>query len=71
MGVYIYTVPERVPMNTVLRFLRSEEGATAVEYAVMLAMIILVCIGAVIAVGQNTSSMWSDNEAGLQSAFNP
>ncbi len=28
------------------RFFRSDEGTTSVEYAVMLAMIIVVCIGA-------------------------
>jgi pilus assembly protein Flp/PilA len=38
-----------------LRFLNSEEGPTAVEYAVMLALIIVVCIAAVITLGQNAS----------------
>lgn len=33
------------------RFLRAEDGPTAVEYAVVLAMILLVCIGAVKSVG--------------------
>ena len=49
--------------------LLDETAATAVEYAVMLAMIILVCIGAVSVVGQETASLWSDNEEGLQQAF--
>jgi len=46
------------------RFLRSEEGPTAVEYAVVLAMILLVAIGAVKSVGtavqgrlQNTADL--------------
>jgi pilus assembly protein Flp/PilA len=38
-----------------LQFLKSEEGPTAVEYAVMLALIIVVCIAAVITLGQNAS----------------
>ena len=38
-----------------VKFLKSEEGPTAVEYAVMLALIIVVCIGAVITLGQNAS----------------
>lgn len=37
-------------------FLASEDGPTAVEYAVMLALIIAVCIGSVKLVGQNTDS---------------
>lgn len=37
------------------RFVRSEEGPTAVEYAVMVAMIVLVCFAAIGAVGTNTA----------------
>jgi pilus assembly protein Flp/PilA len=38
-----------------LQFLRSEDGPTAVEYAVMLALIIVVCIAAISALGSNAS----------------
>jgi pilus assembly protein Flp/PilA len=34
--------------NFVVEFLQREDGPTAVEYAVMLALIIVVCIGAII-----------------------
>ncbi len=34
-----------------LRFLKQEDGATAVEYAVMLAMILIAIVGAIGAVG--------------------
>jgi len=37
-------------------FLTKEDGPTAVEYAVMLALIIIVCIAAVTTVGTNTSA---------------
>ena len=40
----------------VQRFLISEDGPTAVEYAVMLALIIVVCLTAVTAIGQNANS---------------
>ena len=40
----------------VRRFMVSEDGPTAVEYAVMLALIIVVCIGAVTALGTSASS---------------
>ena len=37
-------------------FLQSEDGPTAVEYAVMLALIIVVCIAAISALGSNASN---------------
>ena len=37
-------------------FLRREDGPTAVEYAVMLALIIVVCITAITTLGTNTNS---------------
>ncbi len=37
------------------RFLRDEDGPTAVEYAVMLALIIIVCIGAITTLGKNAN----------------
>jgi pilus assembly protein Flp/PilA len=41
------------------RFLRDEEGPTAVEYAVMLALIIVVCITAIQVLGTNASNTFS------------
>ena len=38
------------------RFLVSEDGPTAVEYAVMLALIIVVCLTAITAIGQRASA---------------
>jgi pilus assembly protein Flp/PilA len=37
-------------------FLKKEDGPTAVEYAVMLALIIVVCLAAVQIIGQNANS---------------
>ena len=39
----------------VQRFVRSEDGPTAVEYAVMLALIIVVCLAAISVLGSNAS----------------
>jgi pilus assembly protein Flp/PilA len=39
----------------VVEFLRREDGPTAVEYAVMLALIIVVCLVAITALGTNAS----------------
>ena len=40
---------------SVLRFLKSEDGPTAVEYAVMLALIVVVCLTAVGTIGSRAS----------------
>jgi pilus assembly protein Flp/PilA len=42
------------------RFLRSEDGPTAVEYAVMLALIVVVCLAAITAMGSNANSVFSN-----------
>jgi pilus assembly protein Flp/PilA len=39
----------------VQRFLKSEDGPTAVEYAVMLALIVIVCLTAIGAIGSNAN----------------
>lgn len=46
-------------MNALKRFLVSEDGPTAVEYAVMLALIIVVCLAAIAFVGSRASSTFS------------
>jgi pilus assembly protein Flp/PilA len=40
-------------------FLKDESGPTAVEYAVMLALIIVVCITAITALGTNANNTFS------------
>jgi len=42
--------------KNVVKFLKTEDGPTAVEYAVMLALIIVVCIGAITTLGQNANT---------------
>lgn len=45
--------------NSIKKFMASEDGPTAVEYAVMLALIIVVCLAAVSAVGSNANSKFN------------
>ena len=45
--------------KNVIEFLKKEDGPTAVEYAVMLALIIVVCIAAITAIGTNANSTFS------------
>jgi pilus assembly protein Flp/PilA len=40
-------------------FVRREDGPTAVEYAVMLALIIVVCITAITTLGKNTNNTFT------------
>ena len=41
-------------------FLVSEDGPTAVEYAVMLALIIIVCLTAISSIGTNASTTFGN-----------
>jgi pilus assembly protein Flp/PilA len=41
--------------NSIVNFLKNEDGPTAVEYAVMLALIIVVCITAITTLGSNAN----------------
>jgi pilus assembly protein Flp/PilA len=43
----------------VVDFLKREDGPTAVEYAVMLALIIVVCITAITALGTNANKTFT------------
>ena len=43
----------------VKNFLQAEDGPTAVEYAVMLALIIVVCIAAITALGTNANATFT------------
>ena len=52
----------------VTRFLKSEDGPTAVEYAVMLALIVIVCLTAIQAVGTEAQGTFQDIEQDLSDA---
>ena len=49
-------------------FLRNEDGPTAVEYAVMLALIIVVCIAAISALGSNAEGTFNKVASTVNSA---
>jgi pilus assembly protein Flp/PilA len=54
--------------QAVIRFLKEEDGPTAVEYAVMLALIIVVCLAAISTVGSNSSQTFSKVGSTLSSS---
>ena len=43
-------------VRAILKFLKQEDGPTAVEYAVMLSLIVCVCTASISAIGENASS---------------
>ena len=46
-------------VTSVKKFLVSEDGPTAVEYAVMLALIVIVCLTAIQAIGTNANAKFN------------
>jgi pilus assembly protein Flp/PilA len=46
-------------LNKIRRFLVSEDGPTAVEYAVMLALIVIVCLAAIGNIGTNANKTFT------------
>jgi pilus assembly protein Flp/PilA len=53
-------------LNAVKNFIKNEDGPTAVEYAVMLALIIVLCIVVIRQVGTSTSQTFSITDSALQ-----
>jgi pilus assembly protein Flp/PilA len=45
--------------QAVVNFVKNEDGPTAVEYAVMLALIVVVCITAITTLGTNANNTFS------------
>ena len=43
-------------MKKIIHFLREDDGPTAVEYAVMLALIVVVCLVSIKAIGENLNN---------------
>ena len=52
----------------VVDFLKREDGPTAVEYAVMLALIIVVCIGAITTLGKNANTTFTSVGTAMSSS---
>ena len=57
-------------MRTLIRFLLDEEGPTAVEYAVMLALILGMIVAVIASAGGVSQSFWQDSADSLDTAVN-
>lgn len=53
----------------ILDFLTDEGGPTAVEYAMLLALIIVVLMSAITAVGNSTLGLWTSDVQSIDSAM--
>ena len=52
-------------MKRLCEFLKSEDGPAAVEYAVMLALIVVVCMSTISAVGTKVNSTMNTSKTAL------
>lgn len=55
--------------KNIRRFLISEDGPTAVEYAVMLVLILMACIVAIQAFGTSTAASFTNSSAAISAAM--
>lgn len=55
--------------EAIVRFLVEEDAATAVEYAVMLALIVAVCLGSISALANKTAESFNTTEQAISGAF--
>jgi pilus assembly protein Flp/PilA len=52
-------------INVLMRLMREDDGATMVEYGIMVALIAAICIAVVTTLGQNVSNAFSTVNASL------
>ena len=56
--------------HAIIRFCREDDGPTAVEYAVMLAFIILVCFASILTLGEKTNEVFGKPQTALNGQGN-
>ena len=56
----------RALTRTFVDFMKREDGPTAVEYAVMLALIVVVCIAAITSIGAAANQTFSQVGSAIQ-----
>ena len=54
-------------VRSVVNFVKAEDGPTAVEYAVMLALIVIVCLTAIRSIGQQANTTFNNVATNLAS----
>jgi len=61
--------PQRIA-RSVQQFFMEEDGPTAVEYAVMLALILIACLGSIGALADATGSSFGNSSRAIDEAIN-
>ncbi len=56
-------------LRKIARFLKIDSGPTAVEYAVIIALIILVCLTSIIVVGRQTNTSFTQSNDQINQAL--
>ena len=56
-------------VQKIVRFLTAEDGPTAVEYAVILMLILLVCLSAITIFGQSTADSLQNSSDSISKAL--
>ena len=52
-------------VNQIMRFVKEDEGATAIEYGLLAALIAAVIVGAVTTLGQNVNQAFNNVATGI------
>jgi pilus assembly protein Flp/PilA len=55
--------------DALFRFLEEEDGPTTVEYGIMLALIVVVCMSSVSAIADRTGESFDTTSAAIEGAF--
>jgi len=56
-------------LNHMLRLFRDDQAATAVEYAVLLALILMALISTISALGDSTHGLWANDASQIDAAM--
>ena len=56
-------------LNHMLRLFRDDQAATAVEYAVLLALILMALISTISALGDSTHGLWANDTTTIETAI--
>jgi pilus assembly protein Flp/PilA len=54
--------------NEIKKFLVAEDGPTAVEYAVMLALVVVVCLATITQIGQQANTAFNNIQSSMSAA---
>jgi pilus assembly protein Flp/PilA len=64
-GDALRRIPMKAFANVISSFVRNEDGQDLLEYALLVALIALVCVGAITAAGTNVNTIFANIAAAL------